>query len=217
MDMPEYAKNAITNSGNSSFNPYGFGAGAGGFLAGLFGNSGAPYGAAMDQYKDWANRAQNVQNPFLNAGTGAIGNYQDWLKGMKDPSGFINNLMGQYKQSPWAQYQQQQAMRAAQNMGSATGLTGSTPLQLQAQQNASNISSQDMNQWLQNVLGINTQYGSGNQYLMGQGSNSANALTSMYGQMGQQMGQAAYGKQAGENQDLWNMVGGGLGLVGSFL
>lgn len=183
-------------------------------FGGLFGNSGEPYNAAMDQYREWAKRAQNVQNPFLNAGTGAIGNFQDWLKGMQNPSGFINNIMGQYQESPYARYQQQQAMRAAQNMGSASGLTGSTPLQMQAQQNASNISSQDMNQWLQNVLGINSQYGAGNQYLMGQGANAANALTGMYGNMGQQMGQAAYGQQAGRNQDFWNMIGGGLSLFG---
>ena len=99
--------------------------------------------------------------------------------------------MGQYQQSPWARYQQQQAMRMANNMGSATGLTGSTPLQLQAQQNAANISSQDMNNWLQNVLGINTQYGQGQQNLMAGGQGAANALTSLYGDMGERMGAGA--------------------------
>jgi len=108
-------------------------------------------------------------------------------------------------------------MRAAQNMGSATGLTGSTPLMQQAQQNAQNISSQDMNQWLQNVLGINTQYGAGQQNLMTGGQNAANALTNMWGNMGNQMGQAAYGKKAGEDQDFWNMIGGGLQLGAMFL
>lgn len=194
-----------------------FGSGLGGFLGGLFGDSGKPYDAAMDQYQQWANKGQQTQQPYLDAGKGAIGDYQSWLKGQQDPSGFINNLMGQYQESPYAKYMQQQSMNAGQNAASASGLMGSTPLMQQLQQNAGNIASQDQNQWLQNVLGINTQYGQGQQNLMSGGQNSANSLTNMYNQMGQNMGQAAYGKEAGKKQDFWNTVGGGLGMIGSFL
>lgn len=190
---------------------------ASGLLGGLFGDSGAPYDAAMEQYKQWANKAQGTQQPFLDAGTGAIPQYQKWLQGMQDPSGFINNLMGQYSQSPYAKYMQGQSMRAGQNAASASGLMGSTPLMQQLQQNAANISSQDQQNWLGNVLGINTQYGQGQQNLMGMGANAANALTGMYGNMGQQMGEAAYGKQAGQQQDFMNMLGGGLSLAAMFL
>lgn len=193
------------------------GAGAAGLLGGLFGDSGAPYEAAQQQYNDYLNRAQGAQNPFLQAGYGAIPNFQAWLGSMQDPSGFINKLMGQYQESPWARYQQQQSIRAGTNAASASGLTGSTPFAQQLQQNAQNISSQDMQNWLQNVLGINTQYGQGNQYLMGQGANAANAMTNMFGQYGQLAGQTAYGQKAGENQDFWNMIGGGLGLGLAFL
>lgn len=196
-------------------NPALFGGGLGTMMGGLFGNSGAPYSSAMDQYQQWANKAEGVQNPFLNAGTAAIPDYQAWLGTMKDPTAFINSTMNQYQQSPWAQYEQQQAMRANQNMASASGLSGSTPMQLQAQQNATNISSQDMNQWLQNVLGINTQYGQGQAHLMGVGQESANALTNMYMQMARMMGAGAYGQKAGEQSDLWNTIGGAAaGLTG---
>jgi len=58
-------------------------------------------------------------------------------------------------------------MRAANNIGSATGMTGSTPMMQQAQQNAQNISSGDMQNWLSQVLGINNQYGQGEAGLMG--------------------------------------------------
>jgi len=193
-----------------------FGGGLAGLLGGMFGNSGGPYEDAMKQYQHYGNQAQNVQNPFLNAGTGAIGNYQHWLQGMQDPTKFMNNMMGQYQESPWAKFQQQQGMRAANNVGSASGMTGSTPLMQQAQQNAQNISSGDMNSWLQNVLGINQQYGQGQQNLMGMGQNSANALTGMYQNMGQQMGDAAYGRKAGQNQDFWNMLGGAGQMAGAF-
>lgn len=182
-------------------------------FSGLFGDSGRPFEDAMKQYQQWANKAQNVQNPYLNAGSGAIPQFQEWLQGQKDPSGFINNLMGKYQESPWAKYQQDQAMRAAQNQGAASGLTGSTPLLQFAQQNAHDISSQDMNNWLQNVLGINTQYGAGQQNLIHGGQNAANSLTGMYGDMGRQMAEAAYGKRAGQQQDRNNIWGGAFDIL----
>lgn len=200
-----------------AFDPQMFGSGLGGLFGGLFGDSGSPYGKAMEQYQQWSNKAQNTQQPYLNAGTGAIGDYQDWLKGQKDPSGFINNLMGQYKESPYAQYMQRQSMNAGQNAASASGLTGSTPLMQQLEQNAGNIASADQNQWLQNVLGINSQYGQGQQNLMTGGQNSANSLTDMYNNMGRQMGEGAYGQQSGKNQDFWNTIGGIGSMIGSFL
>ncbi len=186
-----------------------FGSGLGGLFGGLFGNSGKPY----DEYQKWMQQAQQAQQPYLNAGTGAIGDYQKWLQGQQDPSKFINNLMGQYQQSPYTSYLQQQAQNAGQNAASASGLMGSTPMMQQMQQNSGNIAQQGMNDWLQNVLGINTQYGQGQQNLMTGGQNAANSLSNIYNQMGQ----AAYGKQAGKQQDFWNTIGGGLGILGSFL
>jgi hypothetical protein len=215
--MPKYAQNAVMNQGMSGFNPQMMMGGIGGLLGGLFGDSGAPYGAAMDQYQQFGKKAENAQNPFFNAGKAAIPEYQKWLQNQSNPSGFINNLMGQYQASPYSQYLQQQAMRGGQNAASASGLMGSTPMMEQMQQNSANIASGDMNQWLQHVLGINTQYGQGQQSLMQGGQNSANALTNMYGNMGNQMGEAAYGREAGGQQDMWNTIGGIGSLAAMFL
>lgn len=198
------------------FDPMGALSGAGGLFGGLFGNSGTPYDKAMDQYKEWGEKARQTQQPFLDAGHGAIGDYQEWLQGQKDPSGFINNLMGQYQESAYSQYLQRQSLRAGQNAASASGLSGSTPLFQQMQQNSGNIASQDMNQWLQNVLGINTQYGQGQNNLMTGGQNAANSLTNMYGDMGKSMAEQAYNKEQSKQNGFWNTIGGGLGLIGSF-
>lgn len=191
------------------FDPQGFGSGLGGFLGGIFGDSGAPY----KEYMDWVNKGIEGKKPYQEAGTGAIKNYQDWLEGQKDPSGFINKLMGDYQESPYAQYLQKQSVRAGQNAASASGLSGSTPLMQQLQQNAGNIASQDQNQWLQNVLGINTQYGQGQNNLVNTGQNAANSLNNLY----TQQGEAAYGQKAGKQQDFWNTIGGIGQMIGSFL
>lgn len=172
-----------------------------GVLQSMFGNSGAAYGNAANTYSQYYDQARNAQNPFFQMGTSAIPQFQNWLQKMQDPTKFINSTMGQYQESPFAQYQQQQGMRAAQNMGSASGLTGSTPLMQFAQQNAQNISSQDMNQWLQNVLGINSQYGAGLSGQMGMGQHAADILSQLAGGAGEYMGGAAYGQRAGEQAD----------------
>jgi hypothetical protein len=192
-----------------SFNSGMFSSGLGGLFGGLFGNSGKPY----DAYQQWAEKAAQQQQPYTQAGAQGLNNYQEWLNSQKNPTEFINGLMGDYNESPYAQYQQKQSLRAGQNAASASGLSGSTPLMQQLQQNAGNISSQDQNQWLQNVLGINTQYGQGQQNLINGGQNAANSLGNIYNNQGE----AAYGGQAGKQQDFWNTVGGGLGIFGSFL
>lgn len=199
-----------------AFNPQMFGGGLGGILGGLFGNSGGGYEDAMKQYQDYMNRSKNEQQPYADAGKGALGNYQTWLEGQKDPSKFINDQMKNYNQSDYAHNLTQQAMNAGQNAASAEGTMGSTPMMQQMQQNAGQIASQDQNQWLQHVLGINTQYGQGQNNLVNTGQNSANQLTNMYNNMGGKMGEAAYGQHAGKQQDFWNTLGGGIGLIGSF-
>lgn len=199
-----------------AFNPVDFLSGAEGLFGGLFGDSGRPYKDAMKQYERYAGKGEAVQNPFLQFGQRGMPGFESWLESMKDPSGFINTLMGKYSESPWAKFQQEQAMRASGNQGAESGLTGSTPLTQFAQQNARNISSQDMNQWLQNVLGINTQYGAGLGNQIGVGQNAANQLTSMYGDMGRNMAEAAYGRSRGNQIDRGNMWGGLFDIGRSF-
>lgn len=194
-----------------------FGQGLGSIFGGIFGNNGGKgYKDAANELKKYFGQAANYQNPFYNAGTGAISGYQDWLKQMQNPSEFLNNLEGQYQESPHAKYLQDQAMRAATNAGSASGLTGSTPLIKQMQQNASDISSEDLNSWLGNALGINSQYGQGLDTLMGRGQNSANQLTNLMAQLGQLMGGAKMGEANAERNRYGDIFGGLGSIFGSF-
>ncbi len=200
------------------------GSGLAQFFGGMFGDSGSPYGDAMKQFKKYYGQAQGYQNPFYQAGLGGMGNYQDWLGKMKDPSQFMNNLMGQYQQSAGNKFLQDQAMRAGTNAASAGGSMvpggpggagiGSTPFVQQQQQNAANIGQQGMNDWLGNVLGINSQYGAGQNNLMQGGHQAGDMMSQLAMMMGNNMGQGAYGQRAGQNQDFWNMISGGLHMFG---
>lgn len=186
----------------------------GSIFGGLFGDAGKPYQDASKELERYLPQAQSYQMPYMQAGQRAIPGFEQWLSGMKDPSGFINKQMGNYQESPFAHFQQEQGMRAAQNVGSASGLTGSTPLMQFAQENAQNISSRDMNQWLQNVLGVNSQYGQGMNNLINTGANSANSLTQlMQNYMGAQAG-LAYGQGNANNQQRGGLFSGIAGLFG---
>ena len=188
----------------------------GSIAGGLFGSSHDPYKDAMKQYQKYANQAAEYQNPFYNAGTGAIPDYQKYLGGMSDPSQFINQLMSQYSESPQSKYLQDQSMKAGQNAASASGLSGSTPFTKFMQEQSAGIASQDMDKWLQNVLGINNQYGSGLQNLMGMGQSSANQLSNIYNMLGSNMAGGSYGSQNYQNQQLSDILSGLFGLGKNF-
>lgn len=203
---------------NKAFGTAMAGMGLSGLLGGLFGGDPSkPYTDASKKIEQYGNQAAGYQMPFYNMGTAAIPQYQNYLKSMSDPVKFINDITSQYSASPYSQYQQDQAMRAANNMASATGLTGSTPLMLQEQENAENISNKDMERWLQDVLGINTQYGSGLSKELGIGQESANSLTRLYEAIGNELAKAAYGGAQAKNSansslfgDIGSLITGGL-------
>jgi hypothetical protein len=197
--------------------PFGsFFSGLPGFLQGMFGNSGEPYKKAGEAYLPYYNKAQGYQNPFFNSGQRGIPEYEDWVNKMKDPGGFMNNMMSQYQQSPWAKYLQQQSTRAGINAASMGGLPngvggagiGSTPFLQQAQQNSANISSQDMNNWLKNAFHINDEYGAGLNNQVGWGQHAADQSSKLASDAGDYMGGAAYGQQYGQQQDQNSMWAG---------
>lgn len=180
-------------------------------MFGLFGSD-KPYKDAMHQYNKYAGQAQQALLPYQQAGQQAVGNYQNWLNGQQDPSQFINSLMQNYQQSPYNKFLQQQAANAGINSASASGMTGSTPFMMQQQQNAANIGQSGMQDWLSQVLGINTQYGQGQQNLMQGGQGAANAMSSLYQNQANNMGQMAYNAGRGKQNDLYNLLGHGLSM-----
>lgn len=220
----------MDESGFGGVDPNQLAGGIGGFLSGLFDNSGSPYKSASKIYDQYRSMNQGLLNPFYQNGINAIPQYQQWLQSQQDPSHFINNLMNQYQESPWAHYLQQQTLRSGLNAASAGGGgegnpggagLGSTPFLQQAQQNAANISSGDIQNWLGRVLGINSQYGQGVGNMVTSGQNAGNSLVNMNTEFARALAEAKYGQKAGENQDRSNMWGGlintGLALLPAVL
>jgi hypothetical protein len=128
-------------------------------------------------------------DPFVQSGQEAGG----MLKGqygsmLNDPTGFINKILAQYKQSPGAQYQTGLVAKGIGNTAAAGGFAGTPEAQRQYAQSASDISSQDMQQFLQNALGVYGTGLSGEQDIYGKGFTAsgslADALASVLGSQG---------------------------------
>ncbi len=188
------------------------------FFGGMFNDSGSPFRDESKVLQDYLNQGKQTQNPFYQSGVNAIPQREQWLAGMKDPSQFINNLMGKYSESPWAKFQQDQSARRFGNAGSASGLTGSTPLASFEQQNMQDISSQDQDKWLKHVLGINTEYGKGLGDEVNTGQHAADQITDLLKSMGIDIANMKGGESAAQNKDRNDMWGGlydiGKGILG---
>ncbi len=168
-------------------------------LSGMFGWSGRPYDKARDEYKKYMNKGLDEYAPYANAGRNALGNYQNFLNPMQDPNKYFNDIMSKYQESPYAHFQQNEAMNAGNNAASASGMLGSTAHSNANMAMSRNLSSQDMQQYLQNILGIGNTYMGGQQNLMNQGFNAAGARANMYQGGAQYMGDTK-GSAAAANQ-----------------
>jgi hypothetical protein len=192
----------------------GLGSALGGIFGGLFGKN--PYKNASKEYERYANQSAGYQNPFFQAGTGALGDFQNYLKGMKDPSEFLNNLMKNYKESDYTKNLQNESERSGINAASASGLIGSTPFLKQQQKNAGEIAQGGMNDWLKQALGINSEYGQGLENLTGMGQNAGNNLSNIFRDLGGFKAGSSYGSDMAKNKQMQDFFSGLMSLFGSF-
>jgi|SRR6185503_597746 len=132
-----------------------------------------------------------------------------------DPMAFINKIMQGYNQSDAYKFKADELGRAMGNSAAAGGMRGSFQDQENQAKLVQGLMGEDMQQWLQNVLGVNAQGLSGEQGLYGTGFNaSSNLENTLASNLGAQ-GQYAYAGQAGQNQNRANMLSNILKGVGA--
>lgn len=188
-------------------------AGLGQFVSGIFGGNDKPYRKYAQEMEENLNQAKQYYNPFYEAGTSALPQYQQSLDEMKDPQAFFKKIMGGYQESPWAKFQQEQGQRALTNSASAGGLIGSTPFMQAGQDYTHNIGSQDMQQFLQNILGIKSGYQSGLGNLISGGQNAAQGLAGLQQSFADPIASARYGGNRMKNMDRGNIISGALDMT----
>lgn len=189
----------------------GIGQGIGGLLNYFLTDPSKPYKDASGQLDKYYGQAQQALSPYMNAGQNALGNYQNALAPMGNSQQYINNIMNGYQESPWAKFQQQYGQKAMQNAASAGGMLGSGAQWKAAADYSQGLSSRDMQQWLQNNLGVTDRYTQGQQDISHMGFGGAQSLAQLLAQLGQSQAGMAYGAGQAGNQGMTNMIGG---LVG---
>lgn len=194
-----------------------------GWLDNLFGGGGqAPKDAANEYLNQIPGVAHQGYDDYINAGKDA-GNktktaYEEM---MNDPTGFINKLMGGYKESEGYKYQKDKLTQELGNTAAAGGIAG-TPLdQMNQGEGVQKLLSADMQQFLTNVLGQHKEGLAGEEGIAERGYGASGKLTDTLGGALNQQGGLAFQNQQQNNQnktDMWNMFGKVLGgAAGGFL
>jgi hypothetical protein len=211
--LPDWLSSALGIGG-------GLGAAAGGAFN-LFGNKGKKPGDAANKYLDQIQgQTSPFYKPYQDAGQGALntlqGQYGDLLNGNKQ-----NQLGENFKESPGYQYQLKQALQGGNNAAAAGGMLGTPQHTEQNQALATDLASQDYNNYIKNQMGLYGQGLSGEEGLNKQGFDANKSMADQLAQILGQKAQNAYSDQAGENK---SKAGGlsdifsGLGTAGaSFL
>lgn len=171
------------------------------------------------------NQANGYMQPYYNGGVNDYNQYQQWLQsqgkmlgqygnpadwqwkhaGMA-PDQFYNQMMQGYQESPQAKYAMNAMTNATDHAASASGMLGSGAYGKALNQNANQISQNDMQQYWNNVMGaMGAQSGFINNF-QGQQNNWQNGMrwgAGMGFNAGQNMGNWAMGKGMYDAQDDW--------------
>lgn len=173
-------------------------------------------------------------NKYLNQIPGAEGKYYDpfiqggqdagnILKGqygnmVNDPTSIINQIMSKYSMSPGAKYQSGLLTKGVANNAAAGGYAGTPEANREYAQTANDVMSQDMQQYLQNALGIYGQGISGEQDFYNKGFNASGSMADAIGGVLGSQGGLAFNQATQSNMDrqaLFNAItkalSGGMG------
>lgn len=190
------------------------------WLSDFFKGGKNPADAAMPYLNQIPGMEKGYLEPYINRGNQAANTLTPQFNQMtQDPSAFLEGIMKNYEPSRGFQLKRDEMLKAAGNTAAAGGMRGS----LGDISNESRISDvlmgDDMQQWLQNVLGIQ---GTGQQGLGHQFDKGFDASTSLSSDLsnvlGTQAGLAFQG-QANQNQSRSDLLSGlikALGGIGGF-
>lgn len=162
----------------------------------LFGGGKDPSKAAMPYLDKIPGIGEKYYNPFINQGAEAGGILRDQYGRLLDPSKFMDEIMKNYSMSSGAQYKQGQLGKGIGATAAAGGIAGTPEHQREYGEMANEIMSNDMQQYLQNALGIYNRGLGGEEGFYDKGFQASGSLADMIaGAMGSKAGLAYQGAQ----------------------
>ena len=183
-------------------------------LGGLFGGGGSdPYDASGRILKRFE---PNIM-PFVHNGIWGSDQFRNAIKNFLGggPVNFENSIMSQYRESPYAQHQVQQATDAANRAAAAGGYLGTPQEQQRLAGDVQNIVSRDQNQFYQNAVQPYEYGTTAAGQLAGQGLTATQQLWQyLQALANNQLGSAGWSAQNHGAGGIFNALGGLAGLAG---
>ncbi|GKS62451.1 hypothetical protein YTPLAS21_19090 [Candidatus Nitrosocosmicus sp.] len=169
--------------------------------------------------QQYFNQASDLYNPFIQHGNQAGDILRDKLSQItQDPNAYYNKLIEGYQPSRGFQLEKDEALQAAANTAAAGGRRGSPQDVLDQGMLAARLQKTDLQDYLNNILGIQKTGLEGQQNLYNQGLSAAGAQGGIYGTQGglaALLSQQANQQRGGRLGALGGLTGGALGFVGS--
>jgi hypothetical protein len=168
-----------------------------GILDKIFGGGTDPVKAATPYLNQIPGVGHDAYDSYINAGKDASGKTKSQYENMiNDPTGFINKLMEGYKPSEGYQFQKGELTKELQNNANAGGIAGTNFSNEQIGKGVQGLLSNDMQQFLTNVLGRYDTGLQGEQGIANQGfTASGNLADILGGNLNQQANMAFQGAQ----------------------
>ena len=170
------------------------------FLSG--GDSGNPARAAEPYLNQIPGVGQQYYTPYVNRGEQASQQSNELYQRLaQDPSGYFNELIESYKPTAAYKSKYERAMREATNTANAGGYGGTQLDQEERARLADRLAEEDLQQYINNILGIQ---GTGLEGLQHQGDYGYQASQGAADYLGNAYGNQAENAYAGRAQQLKN-------------
>lgn len=152
---------------------------------------------------------QKYYSPYVNRGEQASQQAGDVYSRLSmDPQAFLQQIMAGYKPTEGYKFQSGQALKAANSAAAAGGYAGTDYDQMQRTELANQFANQDMQQYIQNILGLQ---GAGLQGLQRQGDTGFQASSGAADYFGNYFGNRGQAESSGrrfQSQGIQNLLSG---------
>lgn len=175
------------------------------------------YKAAQDMMQQYYNQAQNNYQPYMQQGQAAYQPMSAAMQKLLDPTALQSEWMNSYETSPQAEQAMAKAKEQGLGAASSMGLMGSSAALRGIEGKAGEINAADRQSYLNDLMQKYIQGTGLAQNIYGTGANMAGQAGTNAMNMGQMMGQAAYGQNSAQGNLFGNLLGTGASLLGGYL
>ena len=164
-----------------------------------------PANAAMPYLNQIPGIGRENYQPFINEGRQASGIANPVYNQMsQDPNEFLNSIMRNYNPSEGYRFKEREISRGLQNTAAQGGYAGTPNAQLQQGEMIRGLLGQDMQQFLQNILGVQNSGLQGQEQRIDRGYGASGDLADYLGNALGAQGALAFQGQAQQNQNEGN-------------